>query len=335
MKNNKVLIIAEIGVNHNGKLEFAKKLMLKAKKSGADFVKFQSFKVNELVKNNAALASYQKTNLKKNINQYQMLKKYEIGDDFHKSLIKFSKKINIKFLTSPFDILSIKYLRKFNLSHYKVPSGEITNIPYLELIGSLNKTTFISTGMSNLSEIKKALNVLVSNGLSKNKIYVLHCHTDYPSRNEDLNLFSIRYLKDKLNVKIGYSDHSLGSEASIAAVALGAKVIEKHITLNKNLPGPDHRASMNVKEFDSFVSSIRKTEKTIGTYKKEPSKRELKILKLVRKSIYAKKNIYKGEYFSVDNLTTKRPLKGIPASEWHKLIGKKAQKNFNKDDLIK
>ena len=335
MKNNKVLIIAEIGVNHNGKLEFAKKLMLKAKKSGADFVKFQSFNVNELVKNNAALASYQKRNLKKNINQYQMLKKYEIGDDFHKSLIKFSKKINIKFLTSPFDILSIKYLRKFNLSHYKVPSGEITNIPYLELIGSLNKTTFISTGMSNLSEIKKALNVLVSNGLSKNKIYVLHCHTDYPSRNEDLNLFSIRYLKDKLNVKIGYSDHSLGSEASIAAVALGAKVIEKHITLDKNLPGPDHKASMNVKEFDSFVSSIRKTEKTIGTYKKEPSKRELKILKLVRKSIYAKKNIYKGEYFSVDNLTTKRPLKGIPASEWHKLIGKKAQKNFNKDDLIK
>ena len=335
MKNNSVLIIAEIGVNHNGKLDLAKKLMVSAKKSGANFVKFQSFNVNELVKKNAALASYQRTNLKKNINQYQMLKKYEIDDDFHKSLIKFSKKINIKFLTSPFDLLSIKYLKKFNLSHYKIPSGEITNIPYLELIGSLNKTTFISTGMSNLLEIKKALKVLISNGLAKDKIYVLHCHTDYPSRDEDLNLLSIRYLKDKLNVNVGYSDHSLGSEASIAAVALGAKVIEKHITLDTNLPGPDHKASMNVKDFDTFVSSIRKTEKTIGTYKKEPSRRELKILKLVRKSICAKKNINKGEFFSVENLTTKRPLKGISASEWHKLIGKKAQKSFFKDELIK
>ena len=335
MKNSRVLIIAEIGVNHNGKLDLAKKLMVSAKKSGADFVKFQSFNVSELVKKNAALASYQKTNLKKNINQYQMLKKYQLDDNFHKSLIKFSKNINIRFLTSPFDLSSIEYLKKFNLSYYKIPSGEITNVPYLELIGSLNKITFLSTGMSNIVEIKKALKVLINNGLSKDKIYVLHCHTDYPSRYEDLNLLSIKYLQDKLKVNIGYSDHSIGKEASIVAVALGARVIEKHITLNTNLPGPDHKASMNIKDFEFFVRSIRTTEKTMGSYKKEPSKRELKILKIVRKSIYAKKDIKKGDIYSVDNLVTKRPFMGISASEWHKLIGKKAQKNFCKDDLIK
>lgn len=333
---NKVIIIAEIGVNHNGNLKLAKKLIKKAKEAGADFVKFQSFKVDELLIKNTKMASYQISNLKKKkLTQYDMLSKYEINDNFHRSVINYSKFINIKFLTSPFDIKSIHYLKKFKLNFFKIPSGEITNYPYLKEIGSMNKYTFLSTGMSTFIEVKNAVNILVKNGLNRKKLYVMHCHTDYPSEFLDLNLNSIPYLRKKLKLKVGYSDHSLGLEAGVAAVALGSTVIEKHITLNKNLPGPDHKASMEIKDFNIFVKSIRNTELALGDHRKFPSKKELKILKVVRKSIYAKVDIKIGEKFSENNLITKRPLLGISADKWRQLIGKKALKNYKKNQPIK
>ena len=331
---NRVIIIAEIGVNHNGKIDIAKKLIKSAKKSGADFVKFQTFNVDELVKKNSPMANYQKKNLGKRITQYQMLKKYEINKLFHDKIISYCKKIKIRFLTSPFDLLSIDLISKYKFKYIKIPSGEITNIPYLRKIGKLNITTFLSSGMSSLEEVRKALITLTKSGMRKEKIYVLHCHTDYPSNYEDLNLHSINFIKKKLKTKVGYSDHSLGSEAAIVAVALGAKVIEKHITLNNRLPGPDHKASMSITDFTKFVRSIRNVEQALGKFQKFPSKKELKIMKLVRKSIYAKTKIKKGEKFTINNLVTRRPMASMPASNWDKIIGKVSQKNFKKNQQI-
>jgi N,N'-diacetyllegionaminate synthase len=328
----KITIIAEAGVNHNGNINYAKKLVLMAKKAGADYVKFQTFKTDNLVKKNAPLANYQKN--KKLKSQYELLKKLELSESQHKVIINFCKKNKIKFLSTPFDIESCKLLKKLGLKIIKISSGEINNLPLLIEISKFAKKVILSTGMSNLSEIKNAIKILTRKYLKNKDITVLHCTTSYPARYEDVNILAINYLKKKLKNSIGYSDHTLGNEAAIAAVTLGASVIEKHITLNKSLTGPDHRASMELYELISFIKSVRNTEIILTGNNKKPTNLE-KINKLfIRKSIVAKKNIKRGEKFTTENITTKRPEGGISPLYWEKVIGKTAIKNFNYDDFI-
>ena len=328
----KIIIIAEAGVNHNGNINYAKKLVLMAKKGGADYVKFQTFKTDDLVKKNAPLANYQKN--KKLKSQYELLKKLELSESQHKVIINFCKKNKIKFLSTPFDIESCKLLKKLGLKIIKISSGEINNLPLLIEISKYAKKVILSTGMSNLSEIKNAIKILTRKHLKNKDITVLHCTTSYPARYEDVNILAINYLKKKLKNSIGYSDHTLGNEAAIAAVTLGASVIEKHITINKSLTGPDHRASMELHEFISFVKSVRNTEIILTGNNKKPTNLE-KINKLfIRKSIVAKKSIKRGEKFTTENITTKRPEGGISPLYWEKVIGKTAIKNFNYDDFI-
>lgn len=334
MDKKKVIIIAEAGVNHNGSLNLAKKLILAASKANADYIKFQTFNPDDMVRRNALLANYQKKNLKKKISQYDLLKKYQIKKEYYKILIKFSKQKKIKFLSSPFDINSIYFLNKFNLDFIKVPSGEIDNVSYLKNIAKLNKKLILSTGMSNIKEIENAINLLKKFGTKKKNINLLHCHTDYPSEPQDLNLKAIKTLKKKFKLNVGYSDHSVGIEAPIIAVSYGSKIIEKHLTLDKSFPGPDHSSSLDPLEFKKMVKAIRNTEKMLGNGIKKPTNKELKNKFLVRKSIFAKISIKKGEKFSEKNLICKRPLIGISASKWYNLIGKRAKKNFKPDDKI-
>jgi len=332
----KTIIIAEAGVNHNGKISTALKMITVAKKAGADFIKFQSFKTENLVTKKASLAKYQKSNtLGKNISQFKMLKKLEIDFKFHKKLISKCKKQKIKFLSTPFDLESIDILKNFNLNYYKIPSGEINNLIYLQKIGKLKKTIFLSTGMSTLKEITKAVSILTKSGTSKNKIFVLHCNTSYPTPYNDVNLKAILTIRNKVKIKTGLSDHSLGVEVPIAAVALGASVIEKHFTLNKKLVGPDHKASLEPIELKDMISKIRNIEKSLGDGLKRITKSEKVNLQITRKSIVAKTNIKKGEIFSNKNITLKRPGNGISPMRWFDIIGKKANKNFKEDDLIK
>lgn len=332
---NKVIIIAEAGVNHNGKLSLAKKLIEEASKSGADYVKFQTYNLDELIIKNTKPTIYQRKSLKKNLSQYDILKKYELKKEWYKKLILHSKKNNIKLISSPFDIKSIKFLKKLKLDYLKVPSGEINNLPYLKALGKLKKKVILSTGMSDLYEIQDAVNILKKEGLSKEKINILHCHSDYPSKPKNLNLRSILFLKEKLRLNVGYSDHSLGIEAAIVAVAYGAKIIEKHLTLNKNYSGPDHKASIEPKEFKKMVQAIRNTEKMLGSNIKRPTNIELKNRKLVRKSIVAIKNIKKGEKFSLKNISTKRPALGKSPMYFDIFLKRKAKKNYSKDEFIK
>ena len=330
----KSIIIAEAGVNHNGNLKLAFKMIDIASKAQADYIKFQTFFPNELVQKNFGLAKYQigSTN---SLNQRDMLKKYFLSEISHKKLIKRCKLKKIKFLSSPFDIKSIDLLKKLKLKIIKIPSGEITNIPYLQHLAKLNKKLILSTGMSDDKDIRTALKVLISNGTKKKNITLLHCSTEYPASLENLNLKSIIFMKKKFNISVGYSDHSLGYEAAISAVSLGAEVIEKHFTLNKGFKGPDHKASLNPIELKEFVEKIRLTEKILGNSKKKPNKKELLNSKFVRKFIVASKNIIKGERFSKFNITTKRAKKGVPASLWLKIIGKKSKFNFLEDESIK
>ena len=328
----KTLIIAEAGVNHNGNMNYAKKLVLIAKKAGADYVKFQTFKADNLVKKNAPLVSYQKNGNFKS--QYELLKRLELSENQHKIIINFCKKNKIKFLSTPFDIESCKLLKKLGLKIIKISSGEINNYPLLIEISKFAKKVILSTGMSNLSEIKNAIKILTRIHLKKKDVIVLHCTTSYPARHEDVNILEIDFLKKKLKNSIGYSEHTLGNEASIAAVTLGASVIEKHITLNKSSSGPDHKASLNPRELIDFISSIRNTEIILTGKNKTPTNLE-KINKLfIRKSIVAKRNIKKGEMFTINNITTKRPEGGLSPMYWEKVIGKKAAKDFNYDDFI-
>ena len=331
---NKTIIIAEAGVNHNGSLSLAKKLIKAASRAGADYVKFQTYDVDSMIRKNTKLTIYQKKNLKKNLTQYEILKKYKLRNNWYRSLILYSKKNNIKLISSPFDIKSIQLIKKFNFDYIKIPSGEINNLPYLKVLAKQKKKLILSTGMSTLSEVKNAISILRSKGLKNNNLYVLHCHSDYPSKPENLNLKAIGLLERKIGLNVGYSDHSAGIEAPIIAVAYGAKIIEKHITLNKNYYGPDHRASLEPQEFKTMVDSIRITEKMIGTGLKKPSKIELKNRKLVRKSIVAFKDIKKGEKFSTNNITTKRPAYGKSPMLYDLYLEKKAKKNYFKDDFI-
>ena len=331
----KTTIIAEAGVNHNGSLKKAIKLIDIAAKSGADIIKFQSFTAENVVTRNAKKANYQKISTVKDESQLQMLKKLELNLKSHKKIISHCKTVGIEFLSSPFDNESISLLNKLRVKRFKVPSGEINNLPYLRKIGKIGKPVILSTGMSSINEIKKAIKVLTNSGTKKKLITVLHCNTDYPTKYQDVNLKAMLAIKEKLNVNIGYSDHTLGIEVPIAAVAMGATIIEKHFTLDKNSSGPDHKSSLNPKELKKMILSIRKIETSLGNGKKIPTNSELKNLIIVRKSIRASKNILKGEFFSEKNITVKRPANGISPMKWDKIIGKRSLKNYKIDDPIK
>ena len=329
-----VFIIAEIGVNHNGSLSKAYKLISEARKAGANAVKFQSFIAEKIVTKFAKKADYQIDSTTMDKNQFNMLKKLEIDFEFQKKIFRFAKNKKIHFLSSPFDLDSIEFLSKLNLNIFKIPSGEITNIPYLKKIGKLKKKIILSTGCSKISEIKIAIDLLNKFGTPKKNITLLHCTSAYPAPLNQVNLNSMSFMKNKFNVNVGYSDHTIGFEVPIAAVAAGAVIIEKHFTLNRNMRGPDHKVSLNPKEFKQMVVFIRNIEKTIGKYDKFISKSELKNINKIRKSIYASRSIKKGEIFTSKNITTKRPDIYISASKWDKVIGKIASRNYNLDEPI-
>jgi N,N'-diacetyllegionaminate synthase len=333
--SNKTFIIAEAGVNHNGSIKKALKLIDVAASAGADAIKFQTFKAENIVTDYAPKAEYQKYKSLRKETQFQMLKKLEFTESMHKACFKKCKKKKIIFISSAFEIESLNYLKKFKLSYFKVPSGEITNIPYLEVLGKFKKKIFLSTGMSSIDEIKKAIKILTTNGTKKKYIILMQCTSAYPAPYNEINLNTIATLRNKFKLNVGFSDHSLGVQASVAAVALGAKVIEKHLTLNKKLRGPDHRASLDPKEFEFMVQSIRIVEKTLGNKIKRITKAEKKIIHVVRKSIVASTKIKKNEKFSNFNITCKRPGNGISPLFFKKLIGRKSIKNFNKNDLIR
>lgn len=331
---NSVFIIAEAGVNHNGSLDIAYKLIDEAKNAGADAVKFQIFKAEDLTTKDNKMAEYQITNTSKLETQLEMLKRLELSFDDFLKLKRYCDKINIEFLSSPFDIESARFLYKIGLKKFKIASGEITNIILLREIGSYKKDVIMSTGMCYIAEVENALNILIENGTEKQNICILHCNTEYPTRFEDVNLLAMTTLENTFKVDVGYSDHTEGMEVSIAAVALGAKVIEKHFTLDRSLKGPDHMASMEPEEFKKMVNSIRNIEKSLGDGIKRPGENERKNIDLVRKSIVASREIKKGEIFSESNLTVKRPGDGLSPLLWDKIIGKIAQKNYCMDEKI-
>jgi len=329
-----VFIIAEAGVNHNGSIELAYKLIDVAVESGANAVKFQTFKAENFVLKGAEKAEYQKFSDNSIESQFDMLKKLELDMDDHKNLIEYCKKKGITFLSSPFDIESINLLTELNIKVYKIPSGEITNLPYLRHIGSFNKEVILSTGMSNLKEIGEALKVLINAGTPKDKITVLHANTMYPTPMKDVNLMAMQTIRDVFDVSVGYSDHTLGIEVDLAAVALGASIIEKHFTLDKKMDGPDHVASLDASELKSMVSSIRNIELALGSKEKNLTDSEKPNIDVARKSIVAKIKIKKGEVFSSENLTTKRPGSGISPMKWDSIIGEVAKRDYNLDDLL-
>ncbi|EAK0771170.1 N-acetylneuraminate synthase [Campylobacter lari] len=330
----KTIIIAEAGVNHNGDINLAKKLIEVASDAGADYVKFQTFIASNCVSKIAKKAKYQLQNTLADENQLDMIKKLELSKQDHEILINHCKKHSIKFLSTAFDLESIEFLSSLNLDFFKIPSGEITNFPYLKKIASYDKKIILSTGMATLDEIEKALDILVQNGTQRDKIIILHCNTEYPTPFEDVNLKAMQILKEAFNLPIGYSDHTLGINISIAAVAMGACVIEKHFTLDKNMQGPDHKASLEPEELKAMIKSIRELEQAFGDGIKIPSKSESKNKIIARKSLIAKKNIKKGEKFNEENLTTKRPGNGICAMKYEEYLGKIAKKNYMEDELI-
>jgi N,N'-diacetyllegionaminate synthase len=334
MKN--VIIIAEAGVNHNGSIDLAKKLIDAAVDAGVDFVKFQTFKTESLVSKTAKKASYQIENTNNTSeSQLQMLKKLELTREQHYEIVSYCIEKNISFFSTAFDIESLEFLKELGLSMVKIPSGEITNLPYLRKAAELFSEIIISTGMSTMNDIEQAVNVFLKAGHNQNNISIMHCNTEYPTEMKDVNLLAMNTIKLKFSTKVGYSDHTLGTEVPIAAVALGAKIIEKHFTLDRNLPGPDQLASLEPNELKFMVDSIRNIELAIsGSGEKLPSESERKNIEIARKSIVAKTNILKGEVFSEKNITTKRPGNGLSPMQWDNVIGKIANKNFSEDDLI-
>ncbi|MFC4386551.1 N-acetylneuraminate synthase [Gracilibacillus marinus] len=329
---SKVFIIAEAGVNHNGDMQLAKQLIDVASEAGADAVKFQSFKAEKLVTKTAKKAAYQSKTTDADENQFNMIKKLELDMDKHIELKKYAENKGILFLSSPFDLESIDDLNKLGIDLFKIPSGEITNLPYLRKIAKLNKPIIISTGMATLGEIEAALEVLKKNGASN--ITVLHCNTEYPTPMQDVNLLAMNTIKQSFQVDVGYSDHTLGIEIPVAAVALGAKVIEKHFTLDKEMEGPDHAASLDPMELKEMVEKIRNVELALGNGIKQPSVSEKSNKEIVRKSIVANKKITKGEVLTEDNLTIKRPGDGISPMNWDQIIGTIATKDYEEDELI-
>jgi len=329
-----VFIIAEAGVNHNGSADLAKQLIDVAADSGVDAVKFQTFKAENSVSKNAQKADYQKQTTSASESQFDMIKKLELDVETHKELIAYCQEKDIIFLSTPFDHESIDLLSGLKMEIFKIPSGEITNLPYLRHIGSLGKRIILSTGMSNIAEVGEALNILTNAGTAKENITVLHANTMYPTPMEDVNLNAMLTIQKEFGVAIGYSDHTLGIEVDIAAVVLGASVIEKHFTLDKTMVGPDHEASLEPEEIKAMVSAIRNIEKALGSYEKKPSPSESVNIDIVRKSIIASASIKKGEILSDNNVTTKRPGVGISPMKWDKVIGTVASKDYQMDDLI-
>ena len=327
-----VTIIAEAGVNHNGNISLAKKMILKAKEAGADYIKFQTFLPEKLVSKKAQKAEYQKQNTGSDESQLAMLKKLALSyEDFIK-LKKYCNEVGVGFLSTPFDMESIDFLNSLNMDFWKIPSGEITNLPYLEKIGKTGKRVVLSTGMSEMPEIKAAVKILEENG--SNNIILLHCNTEYPTPFKDVNLLAMNTIRKELGKPVGYSDHTPGIEVSVAAAALGASVIEKHFTLDKNMEGPDHKASLEPDELAAMIKSIRNIEQALGNGNKSVSESESGNINIARKSIVAKRDIKKGELLSEENVTVKRPGNGISPMKWYDVIGTKAVKDFCEDELI-
>lgn len=332
----KTLIIAEAGVNHNGDLQNAFKLIDAAVEAGVDYIKFQTFKADQLVSKSAKKADYQIQNTgNDNDNQFDMLKKLELSHDDHQKLIDYCNEKGIRFFSTAFDLESLNYLKEIGLDLVKIPSGEITNLPYLRKAAQLFDKVILSTGMCTMQDIEDALTVFLNENIKKENITILHCNTEYPTPMKDVNLLAMLEIQKKFDVEIGYSDHTLGIEVPIAAVALGATIIEKHFTLDNTMPGPDHAASLEPLDLKSMVTAIRNIDEAIsGTGIKEPSESESKNMEIARKSIIAKIDIKKGEVFSEDNITAKRPGTGITPMKWDDVIGKKAKQDFSTDDLI-
>ncbi|MBU1659477.1 N-acetylneuraminate synthase [bacterium] len=331
---NKVFIIAEAGVNHNGSVELAKKLIDAACESGADAVKFQTFKAQKLVSKHAQKAEYQKRFTDKEESQFEMLQKLELDVQTHKELILYSKSKNIMFLSTPFDRESIDLLHDLGLEIFKIPSGEITNLPYLRHLGKLNTKIILSTGMSDMGEIEDALDILLQAGTKKENITVLHANTMYPTPMEDVNLKAMVTIGNTFDIAFGYSDHTLGIEVDIAAVAMGACCIEKHFTLDKNMDGPDHKASLEPNELSAMVKAIRNIELALGKGIKKPSKSEMPNMHVARKSIVAARKIKKGETFSEENLTIKRPGGGMSPMRWDEILHTLAHKDYDEDEPL-
>jgi N,N'-diacetyllegionaminate synthase len=329
-----VFVIAEAGVNHNGSIKLAKKLIDVAVESGADAVKFQTFKAENLVSKTAEKADYQKKTTSALESQFDMLKKLELDIDTHKKLMVYCLKKNIIFLSTPFDHDSIDLLNDLGLKIFKIPSGEITNLPYLSHIGSLNKKVILSTGMSNLQEVEDALGILINAGTLKENITVLHANTMYPTPMKDVNLNAMLTMRRELDVVVGYSDHTLGIEVDIAAVAIGASVIEKHFTLDKAMDGPDHKASLEPEELKAMVGAIRNIEKALGSSEKKASPSESANINIVRKSIVANQDIKKGDLLTDKNISIKRPGNGISPMKWDSVVGTVALKDYETDDLM-
>ena len=331
---SKVFIIAEAGVNHNGSVELAKKLIDVAVEAGVDAVKFQTFKAEKLVSKNAQKAAYQKETTDKTESQFDMIKKLELDLDTHKELIAYCKTKNIMFLSTPFDHDSIELLDDLGLEIFKIPSGEITNLPYLRHIGKLDKKVILSTGMADIGEIEDALDVLIGAGTKKENITILHANTMYPTPMEDVNLKAMVTIGKTFDIAFGYSDHTLGIEVDIAAVAMGAVCIEKHFTLDKTMEGPDHKASLEPDELKAMVKAIRNIELSLGSGIKKPSKSEMPNMQIARKSIVATCTIKKGEILSEEKLAIKRPGNGISPMRWDEIIGTIATKDYQEDEMI-
>ena len=330
------IIIAEAGVNHNGSLELAKQLVDKAIEAGVDYIKFQTFKASKLVTKAAKQAEYQQKNIGKGgDSQYQMLKELELSAEDHEVLIAYCKEKGIKFFSTAFDFDSIEYLHSLGLGLWKIPSGEVTNYPFLKRVAAYNEKTILSTGMCDMGDVRAAVEALYMNGLSKENLILLHCNTEYPTPFEDVNLKAMDALRKEFCVEVGYSDHTKGIEVPIAAVALGATVIEKHFTLDRNMEGPDHKASLEPDELKAMVRAIRNIEKAVGgDGTKHVSESERKNIANARKSIVAACDIKAGEVFTEQNLTVKRPGSGISPMKWDEVVGMTAKRDFAEDELI-
>ena len=333
--SERIFIIAEAGVNHNGSLELAKKLIDIASEAGADAVKFQSFKTELLVTRDAQKADYQLKNTDNGQNQFEMLKKLELNEDAHRELISHAAGKGIIFMSTPFDHESIDLLNRLGLQIFKIGSGDLTNVPYLRRIGELKKIVILSTGMATIDEVGQALDVLVRAGTPKSNITLLQATTDYPTKFSDVNLLAMKAMAETYSTRVGYSDHTEGIEVPIAAAALGARVIEKHFTIDRNMEGPDHKASLEPEELKAMVRAVRNIEKALGDGEKKPSENEKKNMAAARKSIVAGDDIKEGEIFTTLNLAVKRPGTGLSPLQWDKMIGRRAGRDYKKDDFIR
>lgn len=332
---NKVIIIAEAGVNHNGDFDLAKKMVEVANEAGVDYVKFQTAtNAGNVTSKFAKMAEYQKANLKKDESQLKMLKSLGFGYQKYEDIKIYCDSIGAKFLSTPFDMASVDFLYNIGMDYMKIPSGEITNMPYLRKIAKLGIPVIMSTGMCTLGEVENALNILENNGLSDSQISLLHCNTEYPTPYVDVNLKAMITLKECFGVKVGYSDHTQGIEVPIAAVAMGAEIIEKHFTMDRHMKGPDHIASIEPNELREMVKSIRNIEKAIGDGKKRVTESERKNIEIARRSIVAARDIKKGEIYSEDNLIVKRPGNGVSPMLWDDVMGLQAKRDFCEDELI-